>query len=67
MVQIGYAMMSEHSGPRQMVDDVVRAEQVGFDFSVASDHCFPWLEEQGHAPTCGACWEPPRRPPAGFR
>ena len=50
MVQIGYTMMSEHSGPRQLVEDVVRAEQAGFDFSVASDHYFPWLDEQGHAP-----------------
>jgi len=50
MVQIGYTMMSEHSGPRQLVADLVRAEEVGFDFSVASDHYFPWLEEQGHAP-----------------
>lgn len=50
MVQIGYTMMGEQSGPRQLVDDVVRAEQVGFDFSVASDHYFPWLDEQGHSP-----------------
>ncbi|MFF7590413.1 LLM class F420-dependent oxidoreductase [Kitasatospora purpeofusca] len=50
MVQIGYTMMSEQRGPRQLVEDVVRAEQVGFDFSVASDHYFPWLEEQGHSP-----------------
>ena len=50
MVQIGYTMMGEQSGPRQLVDDVVRAEQAGFDFSVASDHYFPWLDEQGHSP-----------------
>ncbi|MFE9425892.1 LLM class F420-dependent oxidoreductase [Kitasatospora sp. NPDC006697] len=50
MVRIGYTMMSEQRGPRQLVEDVVRAEQVGFDFSVASDHYFPWLEEQGHSP-----------------
>lgn len=49
MVQIGYAMMCEQAGPRQLADDVVRAEDVGFDFSVASDHSFPWLDEQGHA------------------
>ncbi|MBD0694806.1 LLM class F420-dependent oxidoreductase [Streptomyces sp. CBMA123] len=50
MVRIGYTMMSEQRGPRQLVQDVVRAEQVGFDFSVASDHYFPWLDEQGHSP-----------------
>jgi G6PDH family F420-dependent oxidoreductase len=50
MIQIGYTMMTEQAGPRQLVRDVVHAEEVGFDFSVASDHYFPWLDEQGHAP-----------------
>ncbi|WAP59200.1 LLM class F420-dependent oxidoreductase [Streptomyces sp. S465] len=50
MVRWGYTMMTEQAGPRQLVDDVVRAEQVGFDFSVTSDHYFPWLASQGHAP-----------------
>jgi G6PDH family F420-dependent oxidoreductase len=50
MVQIGYTMMTEQSGPRALVEDVVRAERAGFDFSVCSDHYFPWLDEQGHAP-----------------
>jgi G6PDH family F420-dependent oxidoreductase len=50
MVEIGYTMMCEQSGPRQLVADVVAAEQAGFDFSVISDHYFPWLESQGHAP-----------------
>lgn len=50
MVQIGYTMMTEQAGPRELVDHVVRAEQVGFDFSVTSDHYFPWLAAQGHSP-----------------
>jgi G6PDH family F420-dependent oxidoreductase len=50
MVQIGYTMMTEHSGPRDLVDHVVAAEQAGFDFSVTSDHYSPWLDSQGHAP-----------------
>ncbi|MFE4703279.1 LLM class F420-dependent oxidoreductase [Streptomyces sp. NPDC056738] len=50
MVQIGYTMMTEQAGPRELVDHVVRAERAGFDFSVTSDHYFPWLESQGHAP-----------------
>lgn len=33
-----------------MVRDVVLAEQAGFDFAVISDHYFPWLDSQGHAP-----------------
>ncbi|MET9361284.1 LLM class F420-dependent oxidoreductase [Streptomyces sp. NPDC006632] len=50
MVQIGYTMMTEQAGPRALVDDVVAAERAGFDFSVTSDHYFPWLTSQGHAP-----------------
>ncbi|MGW8379542.1 LLM class F420-dependent oxidoreductase [Streptomyces sp. ODS28] len=46
----GYTMMTEQAGPRQLVDDVVGAERAGFDFSVTSDHYFPWLESQGHSP-----------------
>ncbi|MFD4628439.1 LLM class F420-dependent oxidoreductase [Streptomyces sp. NPDC058284] len=50
MVQIGYTMMTEQAGPRALVDDLVAAEQAGFDFSVTSDHYFPWLTSQGHSP-----------------
>lgn len=50
MVRIGYTMMTEQAGARELVEQVVRAEQAGFDFSVTSDHYFPWLESQGHAP-----------------
>jgi G6PDH family F420-dependent oxidoreductase len=32
------------------VADAIRAEAVGFDFVAASDHFFPWLDEQGHSP-----------------
>ncbi|MDN3261345.1 LLM class F420-dependent oxidoreductase [Streptomyces sp. CSDS2] len=49
MVQIGYTMMTEQAGPRDLVEHVVGAEEVGFDFSVISDHYFPWLRAQGHA------------------
>jgi G6PDH family F420-dependent oxidoreductase len=50
MVEWGYTMMCEQSGPRALVDDVVAAESAGFDFAVISDHYFPWLEEMGHSP-----------------
>ncbi|MCK8677720.1 MULTISPECIES: LLM class F420-dependent oxidoreductase [Streptomyces] len=50
MVQIGYTMMTEQAGPRALVDHVVQAEAAGFDFSVTSDHYFPWLRSQGHSP-----------------
>ncbi|HEV7755459.1 MAG TPA: LLM class F420-dependent oxidoreductase [Mycobacteriales bacterium] len=49
-MRIGYTMMCEQSGPRELVRDVVRAEEAGFDFAVISDHYFPWLDEQGHSP-----------------
>lgn len=50
MTRWGYTMMCEQSDPRQLVSDVVRAEEVGFEFSVISDHYFPWLDSQGHSP-----------------
>jgi G6PDH family F420-dependent oxidoreductase len=46
--------MCEQSGPRELVRDAVRAEQAGFDFAVISDHYFPWLDSQGHAPNAWA-------------
>ena len=50
MVAIGYTIMGEQAGPKQLVADAIRAEEVGFDFLAASDHHSPWLEEQGHSP-----------------
>lgn len=50
MVRIGYTMMTEQAGPSELVSHVVGAEGAGFDFSVISDHSFPWLTSQGHAP-----------------
>ena len=50
MTEIGYTMMTEQAGPRQLVGDLVRAEEAGFGFAVTSDHYFPWLDSQGHAP-----------------
>jgi G6PDH family F420-dependent oxidoreductase len=50
MTRFGYTLMTEQSGPRELVRYAVAAEQVGFDFEVSSDHYSPWLTEQGHAP-----------------
>lgn len=50
MTEIGYTLMGEQAGPRQLVNDAAAAERAGFDFAVASDHLFPWLPEQGHSP-----------------
>lgn len=50
MVKLGYKLMTEEHGPADLVRNAKRAEQAGFDFAAISDHYFPWLEEQGHAP-----------------
>jgi G6PDH family F420-dependent oxidoreductase len=50
MVQIGYTLMCEQAGPRELVRFAGEAEQAGFPFAVISDHYFPWLDSQGHAP-----------------
>jgi G6PDH family F420-dependent oxidoreductase len=49
-MQLGYTMMTEQAGPRDLVGHVVGAEEAGFDFAVSSDHYFPWLDEMGHSP-----------------
>lgn len=53
MTKFGYTAMCEQTPVRQLVSDLVAAEEVGFDFSVMSDHYFPWIEEQGHS---GYAW-----------
>ncbi|HTW16120.1 MAG TPA: LLM class F420-dependent oxidoreductase [Nocardioides sp.] len=50
MTSFGYTLMTEQSGPRELVRYAVAAERIGFDFEVSSDHYSPWLTEQGHAP-----------------
>ncbi|MDT5336424.1 MAG: hypothetical protein QOD90_1929 [Mycobacterium sp.] len=54
MTQFGYTLMTEQSGPKQLVDYAVSAEHLGFDFEVSSDHYSPWLSAQGHAPNAWA-------------
>ena len=50
MAKVGYTLMTEQAGPKDLVRWAARAEEVGFDLLVSSDHYFPWLDEQGHAP-----------------
>jgi G6PDH family F420-dependent oxidoreductase len=50
MTRFGYTLMTEQSGPKQLVEYAVSAERLGFDFEVSSDHFSPWLAAQGHAP-----------------
>src|SRR4029079_18692406 len=49
-MRLGYTMMTEQAGPKDLVSHVVGAEEAGFDFAVSSDHYFPWLDESGHSP-----------------
>jgi len=49
VTRYGYTLMTEQSGPREIVRYAAAAEQAGFDFEVMSDHYSPWLVEQGHA------------------
>jgi G6PDH family F420-dependent oxidoreductase len=53
MTRFGYTLMTEQSGPKELVSYAVGAEQAGFDFEVSSDHYFPWLESMGHS---GYAW-----------
>jgi G6PDH family F420-dependent oxidoreductase len=53
MTQFGYTAMCEQTPVKQLVSNLAAAEQAGFDFSVMSDHYFPWIEEQGHS---GYAW-----------
>ncbi len=50
MTRFGYTLMTEQSGPKDLVRYAVGAERAGFDFEVSSDHYFPWLQSMGHAP-----------------
>jgi G6PDH family F420-dependent oxidoreductase len=54
MVQLGYTLMCEQSGPTSLVANAAAAEAAGFEFEVISDHYFPWLDSQGHAPNAWA-------------
>src|SRR5215216_6262329 len=50
MVKFGYASSSEEHAPRDLVEHLVQAEDVGFTFALISDHFHPWVSAQGHSP-----------------
>jgi len=41
MTRFGYTLMTEQSGPRDLLSYAVAAEEEGFDFEVCSDHYSP--------------------------
>ena len=47
---IGIGMTMDASSRADLVRYAGAAEAAGFDFEVMSDHYFPWLSAQGHAP-----------------
>ena len=46
MTNFGYTLMTEQSGSKDLVRDVISAEERGFDFEVCSDHFSPWLMDK---------------------
>jgi hypothetical protein len=54
MTNFGYTLMTEQSGPKELVRHAISAEERGSDFEVCSDHFSPWLASQGHAPNAWA-------------
>ena len=52
-MKIGYKLLAEAYSPQEMVRQVVRTEEAGFDFVEISDHFHPWFDSQGHS---GFAW-----------
>ena len=50
MTEFGYALSSEEHGPNELVEFAGRAEEVGFELAMVSDHFHPWTDSQGQSP-----------------
>ncbi len=66
MTLIGYTMMCEQAGPKQLVRDVALAEEAGFDFAVISDTVPRGSTCKATPRTRGACSARLPRQPARF-
>ena len=53
MATLGFHASHEQLPPSALLRAVVRAEEVGFDAAMCSDHFSPWSERQGHS---GFAW-----------
>lgn len=53
MVFVGYHASHEQVPPSRLLEAVIRAEQVGFDGAMCSDHLAPWGIKQGQS---GYAW-----------
>jgi coenzyme F420-dependent glucose-6-phosphate dehydrogenase len=49
MPEIGYKLCSEEQSPQELIDCAQRAEKIGFDFAMISDHYHPWIDLQGQS------------------
>ncbi|MEU1548392.1 glucose-6-phosphate dehydrogenase (coenzyme-F420) [Nocardia sp. NPDC005745] len=49
-LRVGYKASAEQFGPRELVEFAVRAEELGLDTVMVSDHFLPWRHQGGHAP-----------------
>jgi len=50
MLKLGYKASAEQFAPRDLLEFSVKAEEVGFDSIMVSDHFQPWRHNGGHAP-----------------
>jgi coenzyme F420-dependent glucose-6-phosphate dehydrogenase len=50
MVHLGYMLSSEKHPAQDLVAFAARAEQVGFEYAMISDHYHPWIDKQGQSP-----------------
>lgn len=49
MTRYGFHASHEQIPPAQLLADVQRAEQAGFEIAMCSDHFSPWSHRQGHS------------------
>ncbi|MDQ3945500.1 MAG: TIGR03557 family F420-dependent LLM class oxidoreductase [Actinomycetota bacterium] len=49
MPRLGYVLSCEEHGPNELVRHARRAEEVGFDYVLISDHYHPWISRQGNS------------------
>jgi G6PDH family F420-dependent oxidoreductase len=49
-MKIGYFLSCEENGPKELLDQAVKAQAAGFQDFWISDHYHPWMDVQGHSP-----------------
>jgi probable non-F420 flavinoid oxidoreductase len=53
MTRFGFHASHEQIDPRQLLADVQKADEAGFEMAMCSDHFSPWTSSQGHG---GYAW-----------